>query len=199
VGTRREIRADYDRDTIVVYQAYAATIADPAVEAQRFVPPFSRMRMTWIKPSFLWLMHRSNWGQKAGQQRTLAVRLHRAGWERALELGVLTSPERAVFASADDWERQFRDAVVHIQWDPERDLRGASLNHDSIQVGLGRDIIGEFATSWVVAIEDLSARVAQMRQHLRAGHADRARRLLPPERVYPVSPDVARRLTIGRP
>ena len=108
------------------------------------------------------------------------------------------SPERAVFASGDEWERQFGEAVVHVQWDPERDLRGASLNHDSIQVGLGRDIIGEFATSWIVAIEDLSARVAQIRAHLRGGHADRARRLLPPERVYPVGADVARRLMIGR-
>ncbi|MGW1086997.1 DUF4291 family protein [Streptomyces sp. NPDC002596] len=25
--------------------------------------------MTWIKPSFLWLMHRSNWAQKSGQER----------------------------------------------------------------------------------------------------------------------------------
>jgi hypothetical protein len=57
----QEIRADYDRETIVVYQAYGPQIAVPAVAAQRFVPPFSLGRMTWIKPSFRWLMHRSNW------------------------------------------------------------------------------------------------------------------------------------------
>lgn len=197
MGARREIRADYDRDTIVVYQAYPPAIAEPAIAAQRFVAPFSLSRMTWIKPSFLWLMHRSNWGQKAGQERTLGVRLHRAGWERALELGVLTSPERAVFRTADEWARQFRDAVVHVQWDPERDLRGGSLNHDSIQVGLGRSIIGEFVSTWVRSIEDLTPRVAKMRAQLRSGHADQARRLVPPERVYPVAPDVARRLMIG--
>ncbi|WP_199484837.1 DUF4291 family protein [Actinomadura craniellae] len=54
----REIRADHDRDTIVVYQAYGPAIARPALAAQRFVPPFSTGRMTWIKPSFRWLMHR---------------------------------------------------------------------------------------------------------------------------------------------
>ncbi|APA98970.1 RNA helicase [Nocardia seriolae] len=74
-----EIRADYDRDTIVVYQAYAPAIAEAAVAAQRFVPPFSTNRMTWIKPSFRWLMQRSGWGRKSGQERILAVRITRAG------------------------------------------------------------------------------------------------------------------------
>jgi hypothetical protein len=46
----REIRADYDERTIVVYQAYRAEIARAAVEHNRFVPPFSLNRMTWIKP-----------------------------------------------------------------------------------------------------------------------------------------------------
>src|SRR4051812_17940848 len=99
----REIRADYDRDTIVVYQAYPAAIADAALEAGRFVPPFSFRRMTWVKPSFLWLMHRSNWGRKAGQERVLAVRVRRACWEEALSLGVLTSFTPCVFASPAEW------------------------------------------------------------------------------------------------
>lgn len=196
MAARREIRADYDRDTIVVYQAYPPAIADPALAAQRFVPPFSRGRMTWIKPSFLWLMHRSNWGQKAGQERTLAVRIDRGAWDDALGLGVLTSLEPGVDRTAEEWDQRFRDALVHVQWDPERDLRGAPLNHDSIQVGLGRDVIGDFASSWVRSIEDLTPRVAKIRAQLRGGHADRARRLLPPERVYPVTPDVARCLLI---
>jgi hypothetical protein len=42
-----------------VYQAYTAQIAVPAVAAGRFVDPFSRARMTWIQPSFLWMMYRS--------------------------------------------------------------------------------------------------------------------------------------------
>jgi hypothetical protein len=81
VPAEREIRADYDRNTIVIYQAYPPTIADAAVSAGRFVSPFSFYRMTWVKPSFLWLMHRSNWGRKSGQERILAVRMTRVGWE----------------------------------------------------------------------------------------------------------------------
>ena len=71
----REIRADYDRDTVAVSQAYSDAIADAALTAGRFAPPFSFGRMTWIKPSFVWLMHRSNWGLKRGQERVLCVRL----------------------------------------------------------------------------------------------------------------------------
>ncbi len=41
-----EIRADYDAASIVVYQAYSPYIALPAIQHNRFVPPFSLNRMT---------------------------------------------------------------------------------------------------------------------------------------------------------
>lgn len=94
-----EIRANYDRETIVMYQAYSSQIADLALKQQRFVAPFSFNRMTWIKPSFLWLMHRCNWGKKSGQNRILAVHISRTGWEKALSLGVLTSLEKNILSS----------------------------------------------------------------------------------------------------
>src|SRR5437660_1163349 len=109
-----EIRADYDAATIVVYQAFPPAIAVPALKAKRFVPPFSFGRMTWIKPSFLWLMERSNWGRKAGQEHTLAVRITRKGWEEALAQGVLTHPEPALYRNPDDWRTEFDRALVHI-------------------------------------------------------------------------------------
>jgi hypothetical protein len=87
MSSLNEIRADYNAQTITIYQAYSAAIAAPALQAQRFVPPFSFTRMTWIKPSFLWLMERSNWAQKAGQEHILAVRVLRSGWDEALSLG----------------------------------------------------------------------------------------------------------------
>ena len=192
----REIRADFDRETIVIYQAYSPAIAGPALAAQRFVAPFSFHRMTWIKPSFLWLMHRSNWGLKGGQEKILAVRITRAGWEEALALAVPTSFEPAVFRTATDWGEQFRSALVHLQWDTERSLRGAGLPHLSIQVGLSRHIIGRFAEEWTVGIEDYTPRVRKSYDLLQTGQADKAKRLLPPEKVYPLSPRLARRLLI---
>src|SRR6187401_1914452 len=97
MGPLNEIRATYDASSIVVYQAYSDSIAHAALQAESFVPPFSMNRMTWIKPSYLWLMERSNWGQKSGQENILAVRSTRQGWEEALSQAVLTSPEPAVY------------------------------------------------------------------------------------------------------
>ncbi len=189
-----EIRAHYDRDSIVVYQAYSPAIARPALEKQTFVPPFSFQRMTWIKPSFLWLMHRSNWGQKSGQECVLAVRISRAGWEEALSLAVLTSFEPGVFRNAQEWRQQFDKALVHVQWDPERTLRGASLPYGSIQVGLSRHVIRRYVDEWIVGIEDYTPLVRKIYHHLQSGQADRAKRLLPPEKVYPLNAEIGRRI-----
>ncbi|MFE6911453.1 DUF4291 domain-containing protein [Streptomyces erythrochromogenes] len=171
-----EIRADHDARTIVVYQAYGPAIADAALRAGRFVAPFSFHRMTWIKPSFLWLMHRSNWARKPGQERILGVRMTRQGWEQALSRAVLTTADPAAVARA----------AVHVQWDPERSPRGAALNHYSIQVGIGRHLIRTFTDDWIVGLTDLTPQVRKAATLMQAGHADRARRLFPAERPYPL-------------
>lgn len=176
MSPRYQVRADYDARTVVVYQAYAPAIADAALRAGRFVTPFSFHRMTWIKPSFMWLMHRSNWARKPGQERVLAVRISREGWEEALSRAVLTTADPAVLS----------EAAVHVQWDPERSLRGAALNHYSIQVGIGRHLIRTFTDNWVVSITDLTPQVHKAASLIRAGHAAKSQRLFPPERVYPL-------------
>jgi hypothetical protein len=75
----RQVRATYTADAVTVYQAYSAAIADPAVAAGRFVPPFKRDRMTWIKPSFRWMMYRCGWGAKPDQERVLALQIGLSG------------------------------------------------------------------------------------------------------------------------
>jgi hypothetical protein len=190
----REIRADFDRDSIVVYQAYNASIADAAVKSQRFAPLFSMNRMTWIKPSFLWLMERNGWGTKSNQERTLAVRISRTGWERALSLGVLTSFEAKIHRTAGEWQQQIEAAAVHVQWDPERSLAGGKLDHRSIQVGLSRQIIEEYVNEWTLQIDDLTSRVVKIRELRRQGRMADAKKLLPAERVYSVEPELARGL-----
>ncbi|MFF0739358.1 DUF4291 domain-containing protein [Streptomyces sp. NPDC004111] len=182
-----EIRADFDARTVVVYQAYPPAIADAALRAGRFVAPFSFHRMTWIKPSLMWLMHRSNWARKPGQERVLAVRMTREGWEEALSLAVLTTSDPAEVAQAP----------VHVQWDPERSPRGAALNHYSIQVGIGRGLIRTFTDEWTVGLTDLTPRIRRAAALVQAGQAAKARRLLPAERIYPLPREPAARLGAG--
>jgi hypothetical protein len=177
----RQIRAGFDATSLVIYQAYAPAVADPALRVGRFVAPFSFGRMTWVKPSYRWLMHRSDWSRKAGQERVLAVRVTRAGFEEAL--GRAVSTEGSV-AGAD----------VHVQWDPERSLRGAALNHYSIQVGIGRGLIRTFNDEWIVGISDLTPLTRRIAELLRAGRAAQAQRLLPAERPYPLPVHLARRI-----
>lgn len=183
-----EVRADHDRDSIVMYQAYSPAIADAALRAGRFVAPFSFHRMTWIKPSFLWLMHRSNWGRKSGQERILAVRITRDGWEEALSRAVLTDAHPDRLAAAE----------VHVQWDPERSLRGAALNHYSIQVGISRHLIRTLVDDWIVGVTDLTDRARRIADLVQSGRAAQAKRLLPAERPYPVPDDILRRITPGQ-
>jgi hypothetical protein len=176
-----EIRADYDARTIVVYQAYRPEIAQAAVAAQRFVAPFSLSRMTWIKPSFLWMMERCGWATKPGQEHVLAVRITRAGWEEAL-------------AGARLSEQGSGDAPVVVQWDPERSVRGGKLGHRSIQVGLGRGIVQRYVSEWTVEIRDLTSLVGRLRRLREDGEWSRITGLLPPERPYPIPSSIGRRL-----
>ncbi|MFC9594772.1 DUF4291 domain-containing protein [Streptomyces sp. NPDC056944] len=182
-----QIRADHDARTIVVYQAYPPAIADAALRAGRFVAPFSFHRMTWIKPSFLWLMHRSNWARKPGQERILAVRITREGWEEALSRAELTTAHPAAVAQA----------AVHVQWDPERSARGAALNHYSIQVGISRHLIRAFTDEWTVDLTDITPQVRKAATLLQSGRAAKAQGLFPTERVYPLPGALESRLCAG--
>lgn len=117
----RAIRALYDEDTITVYQAYNSSIARAAVQAQTFVsPPFKKERMTWIKPSFLWMMYRSGWATKENQECILAIKIRRTGFEWALQHACLSHFDAAFYASYDDWKTKLNNTPVRIQWDPEK-------------------------------------------------------------------------------
>ncbi len=139
-------------------------------------------------------MARSNWGMRAGQERTLAVHITRTGWDRALGLAVSTDPGSKQFKSYTEWQLAFESAKVHVQWDTERSLQGHGLGHYSIQVGLSRHIISEYVDDWVTRIEDVSERVRKIRTLLNERRIDRAKALLPAESLYPVTLEFERTL-----
>lgn len=194
---KHEIRADYDGHFITVYQAYEKAIALAALQNQRFVPPFSFNRMTWIKPSFLWLMERSNWGLKPGQEMILAIRITQTGWQEALSHAVLTAHDPRVYRNYEDWRAQFENALVHVQWDPERTLRGKSLAIKSIQVGLSRHIVEKYVNYWTIEIRDYTPLARKIYGLLQAGQEAKARGFLPKERIYPLDLALARRIGAG--
>lgn len=180
----RQIRAVYDDATIRVYQAYSDTIARPALLAGRFVAPFKRERMTWIKPSFLWMMYRAGWGYKeAGQQTILGIDIDRAGFEWALRHGCESHPDPGM--SPEQWETHKNTHPVRVQWDPERNLRLEPLPYRSIQIGLGPQAVSHYVDDWICRIEDVTPLAHRIHALVEAGALDRANAALPAERPYP--------------
>ena len=86
--TGRHVLAQYDDETIVVYQAYRPEIGLYAARHGRFAAGFSFTRMSWIKPNFLWMMYRSAWGTEEGQETILAIVLRRAFFDGLLAQAV---------------------------------------------------------------------------------------------------------------
>jgi hypothetical protein len=81
----KHILAQYDDDSVVVYQAFCPAIAEYAVTNQKFGgPQFSFSRMSWVKTNFLWMMYRCGWASKANQERVLAVRITRDAFNTIL-------------------------------------------------------------------------------------------------------------------
>src|SRR5262245_4727190 len=88
----KHIMASYDAETVVVYQAYKPSIGEHALRHGRLGgPEFSFRRMSWIKPNFLWMMYRSGWGTKAGQEVTLGLRLRRTFFDALVREAVPSS------------------------------------------------------------------------------------------------------------
>ena len=184
----RQIRATYDDRTIRVYQAYSDAIADSALEYGTFKsPPFKMERMTWIKPSFLWIMYRSGWGGKdSGQNRILAVDISRKGFEWALRHSLL-SHQAKNYVDKEEWLRIKKATPVRIQWDPERDLYLQPLEHRTIQIGLTNDAVPLYVNEWIQNISDVTDVAADIHALIDRDRLDIVQSLLPIESPYPIS------------
>ncbi|NUR02683.1 MAG: DUF4291 domain-containing protein [Streptomyces sp.] len=191
---QRAIRAVHAESTVTLYQAYPPEIGGPAVREGRFPAAWKRDRMTWIKPSFLWMMYRCGWGAKAGQETVLAVEISRGGFEWALRHACLSSYEPRVHADRAAWQRALKTAPARVQWDPERDLRLQPLPYRSLQLGLSGEAVRRYADEWTVAISDVTPLARQIRAYVSGGDLDSATRLLPQERPYPAADELLAQL-----
>lgn len=177
----RHILAQHNEASICVYQAYRPAIARFAVDRQRFGGEFSYSRMSWVKPNFLWMMYRSGWATKEGQERILAIRIRRSFFDALLHSAVPSSPDPTRYASREAWQQALARSEVRLQWDPDHDPAGRPLRRRAIQLGLRGDMLRRFGERDLLSVVDITAFVAEQRQHL-AG--DLGALLVPEERVY---------------
>ena len=192
----RHILAQFTDDAVVVYQAYRPAIGHFAARHKFFGGTFSLNRMSWIKPNFLWMMYRSGWGTKEGQEVTLAIWLQRTAFDDILRQAVPSSFAPAVYADEAAWKRAVAQSSVRLQWDPDHAPDGSALERRAIQLGLRGDMLTQYARAWIVDIEDISDVVAEQRPRAQLG--DHGRLMAPREKVYPIGdPEIAARIGVS--
>jgi hypothetical protein len=143
------------------------------------VSPFKIDRMTWIKPSFLWMMHRSGWATKSDQERVLAIRITRDGFEWALAHSSLSHYDPAIYANHEQWAARKDSTPVRVQWDPERSPLLEPLSYRSVQIGLTGEAARQYVNHWTVGITDVTRLAHEIGGLAAAGDEAAARELLP--------------------
>lgn len=182
ITNNKEIRAVYTDETIRVYQAYNKTIAEEAVKNGTFGAHFSMTRMTWIKPSFLWMMYRCGWAQKENQEHVLAIDIKRTGFDKAVNSAVISTFSDDLGITKEEWQKQVKKSDVRVQWDPEKDIDGNNLPYRSLQLGLRGNAVNEYVHDWIVKVTDITDYVNELNA-LRISKGDISDKL-PKETVY---------------
>ena len=181
-----EIRAVYDDTSVRVYQAFRDEIAEEAVQLGTFGSHFGLNRMTWIKPSFLWMMYRSGWAEKPGQENILAIGIKREAFDYLLENAVLSTYRSNSGITQEEWKTRIRQSDIRCQWDPERDPGGRPLRWRSVQIGIQGEVVREhYVKDWILHIENITGYVRQLKRQLDGGEDISG--LLPPEKIYPMT------------
>ncbi len=193
----KHILAQFDDASIVVNQAYRPAIGRFASKNGYFGGEFGLNRMSWIKPNFLWMMFRSGWGTKEGQETILAIRLKRSAFDTLLEQAVPSTFSAEVYASEAAWKEALARSEVRLQWDPDHDPSGAKVERRALQLGLRGDVLARYAHEWISEIEDITEFVRQ--QHRSAQSHPYDQLVLPKERVYAVTDEsVIHRIGLSR-
>jgi hypothetical protein len=190
------ILAQYDDDSVVVYQATSRSIGRNAVERQSLGGPgFSFDRMTWINPNFLWMMHRSEWGTAPDQKSVLAIWLARPFFDTLLAAAVPSRYLPDQFSSEAAWKAAVEASEVRIQWDPDYTPDGKKLPRSAIQIGIRGEMARRYAEESIVQIEDTGDFIREQAAYLETPDL----LFTPSERIYPVKdPAVAARLGLDK-
>ncbi len=160
---KQEIRAVFDKSTIRVYQAFNNSISSEAVSIGTFGEQFKMNRMTWIKPSFLWMMYRCGWASKTNQEHVLAIDIKRPGFDYMVKNAIPSTYIGERFKSRLDWQISLNNSDIICQWDPERDIFGNALDCRSIQIGIRGKVLYSYVNQWIVSIEDITNYVLELK------------------------------------
>lgn len=183
----RHVLAQYDDESVVVYQAYRPSIGHAAAHQGYFGGGgFSTTRMSWIKPNFLWMMYRCGWATKDGQEVVLAIWLARSAFDEILSLAVPSSYWDHRYPTREAWHADLERSEVRLQWDPDHDPYGKPVERRAVQLGLRGSVLARYAKTWIRRIEDVTPFVREQHEHLKSAGPGVLE--TPLERVYPCGP-----------
>jgi hypothetical protein len=203
---QHQIRACYDEETITVYQAYNSEIATAAVHQQKLhaSPQFRLSRMTWIKPSWCWMMYRAGYSYKdKNQERILALKMKHEHFIALLQNATLATGPNQSMPSGDrgisDKPTRETPPAVKVQWDPERTPQLERLGYRSIQIGIPSSLAATWVDEWITGIEDVTEKARALERELRENQEVTDEELLrgglvPLEREFPVPLEVQQAL-----
>ena len=190
--------AQFNHNSIVVYQAFRPSIGNFAVKHGYFGGEFSLNRMSWIKTSFLWMMYRSGWGTKVDQEVILAIWLKRLAFDDILAAAVPSSYVPELYVSKDEWQEAVKRSLVRLQWDSDYDPCRNPIDRRAIQLGVRGKFLARYTQDWIVDIEDISEFVRE--QYPNRLVRNRGYLLTPIESVYPVNnPDIRQEIGLSIP
>lgn len=188
----RVVLARFDDDGVDVYQAFEPAIADEALGLQRFGDRFALDRMSWIKPSFGWMLYRSGHATKHRQERVLRVTIRHEPFLDMLAVAVPSSWDRDLYATEAAWTAALR-GDARYQWDPDRDLTSRPLERRALQLGLAGALLRRYAHEAIVRIADVTPLAHAIRDAVVTSATWPS---VPVERTYPLPPAVARQLGV---
>ena len=155
--TGHHILAQQTNDHILVYQAFRNSIANYAVKHQVFGGnDYSYNRMSWIKPNFLWMMYRSGWASKPGQERILGIWIEKTNFEKILANSTFTSFAQSQHRTEDEWRATLETHPIRLQWDPDHLPNEEKHERKAIQLGIKGDMLKEFGKEMISEIIDLT-------------------------------------------
>jgi hypothetical protein len=192
---QRRILAAYDSQGIFVYQAFKPSITEEALRKGTFGKGFNLERMTWIKPSFGWMLYRSGYATKHRQESILKIKLTHQGFQEILFQAIPTSFDRNIFELERDWKSSLDNSEVRYQWDPDRDLSLRRLEHRALQLGIRGSVVQNYVNNWILGIEEVTNLAREIQNALKS----KSKQLpeVPQEKVYQVNEEIQKALGIN--
>lgn len=194
----RQIIGRKEEDNIIVYQAFNRAIAAYAVSHQQFGGEhYSFNRMSWIKPGFLWMMHRAGWATKENQECILAITLPVQHFKTILQQATISSFTNGLFATGEEWKNELDKTEVRLQWDPDHDPYGNKQERKAIQLGMKGEVLKNFCINWITKIEDITAFVKTAHQKVLQHNIDEL--IVPFEEIIKMNDTVIeKRIAVNR-